>query len=186
VGSHSGEEEIAAVKPPTLNHPLPAGENPRIGFAGLAPGDNCTQRRWLSFLLFEERIEMKFSHVFSPAAALVLAAVVTATALAADVAGTWTWTTKNKKGKQQEHTLTLKVEGDKLTGELASGRRQKPTPIENGTIKGDEISFEVTTDRQGQSFTQKFAGKVEGDTLTGTATVGRNGKQRDWEAKRAK
>jgi len=126
---------------------------------------------------------MSFKKVFSPAAALLLAATVAATALAADVAGTWTWTTKSKKGKEVESTLTLSVQGEKLTGDLQRGK--KSVEISNGAIKGDEISFEVKTERNGDETVQKFEGKVEGDTITGT-TSGKKGKSRDWEAKRSK
>lgn len=126
---------------------------------------------------------MSFKKVFSPAAALLLAATVAATALAADVAGTWTWTTKSKKGKEVESTLTLSVQGEKLTGDLQRGK--KSVEISNGAIKGDEISFEVKTERNGEETVQKFEGKVEGDTITGT-TSGKKGKSRDWEAKRSK
>jgi len=130
---------------------------------------------------------MSFKKVFSPAAALLLAATVAATALAADVAGTWTWTTKTKKGKETQSTLTLSVQGEKLTGDLLRGK--KSVEISNGAIKGDEISFEVKVDRNGQESIQKFEGKVEGDTITGTVSGGRpggGGKSRDWEAKRSK
>jgi hypothetical protein len=130
---------------------------------------------------------MSFKKVFSPAAALLLAATVAATALAADVAGTWTWTTKSKKGKETQSTLTLSAQGEKLTGDLLRGKKSRE--ISNGTIKGDEISFEVKTERNGQEIVQKFEGKVEGDTITGTTSGGRpggGGKSRDWEAKRSK
>lgn len=130
---------------------------------------------------------MSFKKVFSPAAALILAATVAATALAADVAGTWTWSAKSKKGKETQNTLTLKVEGEKLTGELARGKRS--TAITNGSIKGDAVSFEVKAERNGSEVVQKFEGKVEGDKITGTTSGGRpggGGKSRDWEAKRSK
>lgn len=130
---------------------------------------------------------MSLKKVFTPFAALVLAATVAATALAADIAGTWTWTVKSKKGKETENTLTLKADGEKLTGELSRGKKARE--ITGGTIKGDQISFEVKSDRNGQEVVTKFEGKVEGDKITGTVSGGRpggGGKTRDWEATRSK
>ncbi len=133
---------------------------------------------------------MKAKHFFSPAFALLIAAMIAATALAADITGTWTWTVKTKKGKEFDQKLTLKAEGDKLTGSLASGRRQRSTDIANGTVQGDSISFEVTTERNGNELTAKYQGKVDGDTIKGTTTAerpnGGEGRSRPWEAKRAK
>ncbi len=133
---------------------------------------------------------MKLKEMFSPAVALLVATTIAATAIAADATGTWTWTTKSKKGKEIENTLTLKAEGDKLTGELARGPQQRSTEISNGTLKGDEISFDVTVERNGNAQTTKFSGKVEGDTIKGTQTGSRKGggegRSREWEAKRSK
>jgi hypothetical protein len=126
----------------------------------------------------------------------------------ADPTGTWTWTQQPRQGGNapanatpRKSTLKLKAEGEKLTGTLsqpAFARRGQgadaaaaaPAPVEtaitNGKIKGDEISFDVTRDRGGNSFTTKYSGKVEGDTIKGKSTfTGQNGEMtRDWEAKR--
>src|SRR5436305_14364945 len=63
----------------------------------------------------------------------------------ADPSGTWTWTTPGRNGgADRKMTLKLKVEGEKVTGTLSTpgqdGEEVK-TEIENGKIKGDEISF---------------------------------------------
>ncbi len=133
---------------------------------------------------------MRIKQVFSPMAVLLIASTIAATAIAADATGTWAWTQKTKKGKEIENTLTLKVEGEKLTGELARGPQQRSAEISNGTIKGDQVSFEVTTERNGNAQTTKFAGKVDGDTIKGTQTGSRKdggqGRTQDWEAKRSK
>ena len=67
----------------------------------------------------------------------------------ADPTGTWTWTMPGRDGAPgRQSTLKLKTEGDKLMGTLSSPGRQggqaRETEIENGKIKGDEISFSVT------------------------------------------
>ena len=68
-----------------------------------------------------------------------------------------------------------------------SGRQGgNDTQIANGKIKGDEISFDVTREFQGNSFTTKYTGKVAGDTITGKIATEREGqtRERDWTAKR--
>jgi len=85
--------------------------------------------------------------------------------------------------------MKLKVDGDKVTGSISTpGRNDQATEtqITNGKIKGDQISFEVTREFQGNKFTAKYAGKVSGDTITGKMETERDGnkRERDWEAKR--
>ncbi len=128
------------------------------------------------------------SYLFRTLSTALITCLVAAAAHAAGPSGTWEWTIKTPNGREIESTLTLKVDGDKLTGTLASGRQQRETEIANGKVKGDEISFEVTRERQGNEFTVKYSGKVEGDTIkgkmTGTRPGGGEGRERDWEAKR--
>jgi hypothetical protein len=83
--------------------------------------------------------------------------------------------------------LKLKVEDDKLTGTYAGGRGGE-TKITNGKITGDEISFDITREFNGNSFTSKYKGKIAGDTITGKVSRERNGETResDWTAKRKK
>ncbi len=122
--------------------------------------------------------------------------------------GTWTWTQQPRGGANapanatpRKSTLKLKADGDKLTGTLtqpAFGRRgggdggTPPAPTEtkisNGKVNGDSISFDVTREIQGNSFTAKYSGKVEGDVIKGKIETERNGQanSRDWEAKREK
>jgi hypothetical protein len=103
--------------------------------------------------------------------------------------GTWKWSAGRPGGGQaRETTLKLKVDGDKVTGTISA--RGGDVAIEDGTYKDGEISFKVTRMGQGgQSFTQKFHGKISGDEIKGKmAGPGRGGQtqERDWVAKRAK
>lgn len=101
-------------------------------------------------------------------------------------AGTWKWTvTFNNNTREQ--TLTLKLEGDKLTGTLL-GRNNQEIPIDNASFKDDQISFTVTREFNGQRFTTKYSGTIKGDTITGKIEMERDGQtiSRDWEAKRQK
>jgi hypothetical protein len=106
-------------------------------------------------------------------------------AKASDPTGKWTWSMTTPNGETRTSTLNLKKEGDKLTGTV-TGRQGNEVPISNGTVKGDEISFEVVREREGNKFTSKFSGKVAGDTIKGKSEFNINGeaRSRDWEAKR--
>lgn len=109
---------------------------------------------------------------------------------AADANGTWTWSTPGRDGGEaRKSTMKLKTEGDKVTGTIAAPGREgevRETPITNGKIKGEEISFEVTREFQGNKVTAKYSGKIAGDTITGKIATERDGnaRERDWTAKR--
>lgn len=108
-----------------------------------------------------------------------------------DPTGTWTWTSQGRGGGQErKSTLKLKLEGEKLTGAMVTPGRQggdpRETPIEDGKIKGDEISFTITREFNNNKMVFKYSGKVSGDTLKGKIDSERDGqtRSRDWEAKR--
>src|SRR5438094_4424186 len=110
-----------------------------------------------------------------------------------DPTGTWTWSVPGRDGgPDRKSTLKLKLEGDnKLTGTLSSPGRQgaqaRETAIEDGKLKGDQVSFTVTREFGGNKMVQKYNGKLSGDTIKGKFEFERNGEpqSRDWEAKRA-
>jgi hypothetical protein len=87
----------------------------------------------------------------------------------ADISGKWTAQVPGRDGQPQETTFTLKVEGDKVTGTVSG--RQGDTPIADGKISGDEISFTVTRERQGATIKQLYKGKVSGDEIKFTRSV---------------
>lgn len=112
-----------------------------------------------------------------------------------DPTGTWKWSQAGRQGGNPvEMTLKLKLEGEKLTGSVTRPGRQggdpQETAIENAKLKGDEVSFEVTREFQGNKFTTKYNGKISGDTIKGTTErPGRDGgdpRKDPWEAKREK
>jgi hypothetical protein len=103
-----------------------------------------------------------------------------------NVDGTWKWTYKTRDGKDAEAAVKLKREGEKVTGVYVA-REGQETPIAEGKIAGDAISFTVTREIGGNKMDFKYTGKVEGDTITGKLLFG-NPKPtpHEWEAKRAK
>lgn len=129
-------------------------------------------------------------------AAFLAACFMTAAAVAAEAsaAGTWKFTQQGRQGGQGiERTLVLEQKGDKLTGTLKGatmGQFEIPdTAIADGAVKGDTVSFTVTTDFNGQKRTSKYEGKLAGDTITGAIErPGRDGgtQKSEWVAKRAK
>jgi hypothetical protein len=105
--------------------------------------------------------------------------------------GTWKWTAAGRQGGNPiEWTLTLKQDGEKLTGKLAGtfGGNPVESDISEGMIKGDEIAFTVVRERNDQKFITKYTGKLDGDTIKGKSERDRNGEKvsTDWEAKRVK
>ena len=122
-----------------------------------------------------------------------------------DPNGTWKWTAAGRGGNPgPEMTLKLKAEGEKLTGTITfpprGGGDAVDAPISAGTFKGDAISFAVVRDIQGTMITNKYEGKISGDTIKGTQPAGRGRRggagadtgaapaptTQPWEAKRSK
>jgi hypothetical protein len=115
-----------------------------------------------------------------------------------NVTGTWTWSFEGRGGggggggEPRKITLKLKQDGEKLTGTISMPGRQgaepRETPITEGKVKGNEISFAVTREWGGNTMTQKYAGKLIDDKIQGKIEFQRGGEaqSRDWEAQRAK
>jgi hypothetical protein len=91
-------------------------------------------------------------------------------AFAADVNGKWTYEMTTPNGDKRQGALNLKAEGDKLTGTVSGMRGE--TPISDGKINGDDISFAVVRSRDGQEFKMLYKGKVVGDQLNLTVQFG--------------
>src|SRR3954452_21449123 len=85
------------------------------------------------------------------------------------VDGTWTWTYKTRDGQDATAKLKLKQDGDKVTDNYIP-RAGQEDPLDNGKLKGDEITFDVTRDVNGQKMKFEYKGKVEGDTIVGKIT----------------
>jgi hypothetical protein len=105
---------------------------------------------------------------------------------AAAASGTWNTALILGDGNRIEGTLKLKQDGDKLTG--ATVRNENETPIQDGKIAGDQITFTVIRERDGRKVTAKYKGKITGDTLKGKVESDWSGDWQtlDWEGTRAK
>ena len=117
---------------------------------------------------------------------LALLGVFAFVAAAADVTGKWTAEMQGRGGNAQQVTINLKADGGTLTGSLANARGE--TPISDGKVDGNKVSFNVKRNFNGNEFVQKFKGTMDGDTLKLTMTMtGQDGQERnvDVTAKRA-
>ncbi len=105
---------------------------------------------------------------------------------AASVNGKWKYSFTTGGGQTLEPVLDLKQEGEKLTGTMKVNDRE--SAISDGKITGSEISFNVLRERDGQTFTSKYAGKYDGDVIKGKINSNFGGTDRtfDFEAKRQK
>jgi hypothetical protein len=80
--------------------------------------------------------------------------------------GTYGWTV-TRNNMEMKNTLKLKQDGDKVSGKLLTkrGENENESEIKEAAIKDGVLSFEVTREFNGNSFTIKYSGKLEGDTL---------------------
>jgi hypothetical protein len=87
-------------------------------------------------------------------------------AAAADVTGKWTYEMQGRGGgPARQVTLTLKQDGDKLTGSVPGMRGGGDTEISNGKVDGDKVSFEVKREFNGNTMVTKYSGTVAGDEM---------------------
>jgi hypothetical protein len=90
---------------------------------------------------------------------VVLGVLLSLVAAAADVSGKWKAEFTTPDGTQRVNTFTFKVEDGNLTGTVAGS--QDETPIKNGKVAGDEISF--SAERPFGTFT--YNGKLSGNEI---------------------
>ena len=104
--------------------------------------------------------------------AIVAASFVLSLASAAfaqnSVAGSWELSVDSPQGANTS-TLTLKQDGDKLTGELGSAMGSTPV---TGTFSAGSVAITANLDVQGTSLQLGINGKVDADTMTGSVKVG--------------
>ena len=88
---------------------------------------------------------------------------------------------RRNDGPDRTNTLTLKLEGDKLTGTLSMLRRngeKMDTAIQDAKVAGDEISFSIVREFNGNTMTSKYSGKLSADSIKGKIDFERDGEPR--------
>lgn len=92
------------------------------------------------------------------------------TVYAADVDGTWE---SERPGRQGQGTMVttyeLQSNDSALTGKIVTSRGE--TPISEGKIEGDTISFSVVRSFGGNEMKILYKGKLEGDQITFTREI---------------
>ena len=107
---------------------------------------------------------------------------------AADITGKWTTQFDSQVGIQK-YVFEFKVEGTKLTGmaisRIGEAQTDTNTPITEGTINGDDITFVENLDYQGMQLKITYKGKISGDEINLSRMVGEQEGEK-FVAKRAK
>jgi hypothetical protein len=93
---------------------------------------------------------------------LVLLTLFAISASATDVAGTWKASIETPNGTM-ENTFVFKLDAGKLTGTVTG--QMGEAPISEGKLDGDNISFAVVRDFNGQQFKITYSGKVNGNEM---------------------
>jgi hypothetical protein len=98
-------------------------------------------------------------------------------AYAADITGNWKGTADFGNGPI-ERSFSFKVDGKKLTGETSSEMMGKSV-ITDGVIDGDNVSFSITGNFQGNEMKIHYKGAVRDGGITLTSEV--NGQAIEWK-----
>jgi len=104
----------------------------------------------------------------------------------ADPVGTWNCET-NVNDMKRTSTLTIKKDGDKLSG-MMLWQDKKESKLEDVKIKDGELTLSAERELMDNKFTIKYKVKIDKDTLKGKASVDFNGETQsfDIEGKRQK
>ncbi len=96
----------------------------------------------------------------------VLIMVGLAGAYAADITGKWTGEFDSEVG-HQKYVFEFKADGANLTGVAISniGGAEAKTPITEGKINGNEITFVENLNYQGMELRMVYKGTVSGDEI---------------------
>ena len=114
---------------------------------------------------------------------LLLSGLLAGTTFAADPSGTWRWEHEDLEGSGEmvPDVLKLKMVDGKVTGTYLSPDGE--LPIENASLDGDTLHWELNIDAQGQNLNIAWTGKISGDDVEGTLAFGDFG-EFPWTAKR--
>jgi hypothetical protein len=95
--------------------------------------------------------------------------VVAFAAFAADVSGKWVYEQPGRGGGDPiKVTITLKASGGSLSGNVSRPGRDgnvMETPITEGKVDGNNVSFKTTSQFGGNSMTTEYSGTLSGDDL---------------------
>jgi hypothetical protein len=101
---------------------------------------------------------------------LLLIFIAAVAVLGADVSGKWKASFTAPDGQTRESIMTLQAEGEKLTGTI-SGRTGE-AKIQEGTVKGDDVTFVVVRNFNGDDIKFNYKGKVTGNKMALKVSAG--------------
>ena len=114
-------------------------------------------------------------------AVLILAAMTLA---AADVSGKWAGEVQGRNGQPRPISFTFKQDGAALTGSMV-GPMGREVEITDGKVDGDNISFLVKMEFQGNEVKITYTGKLDGDNLKMKSTREGSDRVQEFTAKKA-
>jgi hypothetical protein len=91
-----------------------------------------------------------------------------------EISGSWTMTTETPQGKNDSNVKFTK-DGSSYTGTISGGRIESPIDLEDITVSGNSLSYTFTMSFGSNSMKIEVVGKIEGNTFTGTSTIGTYG-----------
>lgn len=95
---------------------------------------------------------------------LIAATALAASSLfAADLTGKWVAKMQTPNGDTREMVMKLKADGEKLTGTV--GGMRGDAEITDGKISGDDVSWVVVRNFNGNEMRQAYKGKVTGKEM---------------------
>lgn len=115
---------------------------------------------------------------------LLAGCLITAMMWAADATGKWTAQMQGRNGNAMTVTMNLKADGNNLTGAVSG--RGGDTNISDGKVDGNNVSFSVVREFNGNQMKINYKGTLDGDTIHFTVMrEGGEGEPRKFDAKRA-
>jgi hypothetical protein len=82
---------------------------------------------------------------------------------AADISGIWTGQIVNQNGDSQDFSFRFAQSGDTLVGKMYGDNES--TPITDGKIVGNQVTFTVTNELNGQISKFVYTGTMNGDEI---------------------
>jgi hypothetical protein len=116
---------------------------------------------------------------------ILLAALLAVGAFAADVTGKWSAEVPGRGGQSRTQNMEFKIDGGALTGAF-EGPNGNSTPISEGKVDGDTMTFKVVREFNGNTVKSVYMGTISGNEIKFKVTTeGREGPAREFTAKRA-
>ena len=96
----------------------------------------------------------------------LFAGLCSLTAFAGDPTGTWKFKAEGPNGRSVDSTLALQWDGNRLSGSIDN--RAGKVAISAATFADDQVAFQVDRKIRRRKLTVTYAGKLEGDRITGS------------------